>query len=133
MKRLIAAVLAVFLAAGAAEATCGNVTTVTSTTDVYIKMSSGREFSVAFDQDVSGTEAVATISLEWCMDKTGDNACSDLDIVDSDSDGFGDTNILSGTSTLTQGAYTWGFPYLRIQVGTAPTTGTPKFSVCWRD
>lgn len=132
MKFLRSIGLAALLMVGAssASATCRTLT-VDAAMDVFISARSQGEMAVSFEPDYDGTETAATVTLQACSHETA-NACVDYDY-DSDADGLGDTNILTGVTIEKTGVRgIVGINYLRVQIGTAPSgTDSPMFTFCW--
>ena len=116
--------------ASSASATCRTLT-VDAAMDVFISARSQGEMAVSFEPDYDGTETAATVTLQACSHETA-NACVDYDY-DSDADGLGDTNILTGVTIEKTGVRgIVGINYLRVQIGTAPSgTDSPMFTFCW--
>ena len=132
MKFLRSIGLAALLMVGAssASATCQTIT-VDAALDTYIYARSHGEMAVSFEPDYDGIETAATVTLQACSHETA-NSCVDYDY-DSDADGLGDTNILTGVTIEKTGVRgIVGINYLRVQIGSAPSgTDSPMFTFCW--
>lgn len=122
-------VLLLPLPALAATGEC-STTLVTDALDLYVPVGRDAPVSISFQPDATGTETVAQLSLQMCTRKTSDS-CLDYDF-DTNADGLGDTNILTGATIETSGLKDIrGFNYLRIQSSTNPSgTDVPEFSIC---
>ena len=108
-----------------------NTITVVAGLDTFINAKSYGEMAVSFEPDTIGTDTSATVTLQACSTNAV-TSCVDYDY-DSDGDGVPDTNILDGLAIQTTGVRgIVGINYLRVQVGSAPTSSaSPMFTFCW--
>ena len=132
---LLLVLVALWVSPAAAQSTleCPSYA-ITSGTDLYIPIGLRSPVSISFEPDVTGTETVSTIALEFCKANTAvylDNGCNNLNF-DTDADGLGDTNILDASTIEKSGLKNIsGFNYLRITPGTNPSgTDEPYVTVC---
>jgi len=134
MKRIVIfigiAIASVFLigAERVGSAACNNIA-ITSTSQVVYFDTRGRAFSISFEPDHAGAEALATVAIETC---TRENSTSCADYTWDDGVG-GITNILTGASGATRGISNvepGGF--IRVTVPVQPTVGLAEINVCTR-
>jgi hypothetical protein len=129
---LAAVILSIFsLAAVASAGGKCTTTAVDASTATYFAVGDTGISSISFEPDALGSETVATITLQMCS-REASTACLPYNY-DSDADGLGDTNILSGLSVEKSGVKNiTGFNFLLISVGTAPSgTDDPEYTICY--